>query len=68
MESCFGFLYTTERSNLRKIGSPHPLLIGLMIWPGLVTTLGMVSFWKALWMVHVNPVGSGWSFQIVDGV
>ena len=32
-------------------------LIGLMIWPGLVTTLGMVSFWKALWVFHVDPTG-----------
>lgn len=31
--------------------------MGLMIWPGLVTTLGVVSFWKALWVFQVDPIG-----------
>ena len=58
MESRLGFLGMTERSDLEEDRKPtSSAFIGLMIWPGLVTTLGVVSFWKALWVFHVGPIG-----------
>jgi hypothetical protein len=37
--------------------STSSAVMGLIIWPGLVTTLGAVSFWNALWVFHVDPIG-----------
>ena len=58
LERHFLLLCRTERSDLEEEGCPtFSAFMGLMIWPSLVLTLGSVSFWKALWVFHVYPIG-----------
>lgn len=54
-------------ADLRKSGSPHPLIHGLNNKAWWVTALGVLSSWKALWVFCEDPVGGGCSFQIADG-